>query len=61
MEGFLVAPRDVEGLAARMEQLGTDPGLRATMAVAARARAVAFDWPRYHAAVTGVARHMLGT
>ncbi len=51
IEGFLVPSRDVEILADRMIQLGSDPGLRARMAAAARARAEAFDWPRYHSSV----------
>jgi hypothetical protein len=34
-----------------MEQLGNSPALRARMAPAARARAMEFDWPRYHDAV----------
>lgn len=48
VEGFLVGPRDVECLAARMEQLGGDPALRERMSGAARARALEYDWPRYH-------------
>jgi glycosyltransferase involved in cell wall biosynthesis len=51
IEGYLVPSRDVDALARRMETLGLDPALRARMSVAARARAEAFDWPRYHAAV----------
>jgi alpha-maltose-1-phosphate synthase len=51
VEGFLVNPGEVSALAARMEQLGRDPALRAALATAARTRAEAFDWPRYHAAV----------
>ena len=51
IEGFVVAPRDVDALARRMEQLGNSPALRARMAPAARARALEFDWPRYHDAV----------
>jgi glycosyltransferase involved in cell wall biosynthesis len=50
-EGRVVPARDVEALAAAMEELGGDPGLRAHLAAAARSRAEAFDWPRYHAAV----------
>jgi alpha-maltose-1-phosphate synthase len=50
-DGFLVAPADVEGLAARMEQLGKDPALRELLSKSARSRAEAFDWPRYHIAV----------
>jgi glycosyltransferase involved in cell wall biosynthesis len=54
VEGFVVPPRDVEALADRMQRLGRDPGLRARMARAARARALEYDWPRYHAAVTAL-------
>jgi glycosyltransferase involved in cell wall biosynthesis len=50
-EGRIVPARDVEALAAAMEELGGDPGLREHLAAAARARAEAFDWSRYHAAV----------
>jgi glycosyltransferase involved in cell wall biosynthesis len=60
VEGFLVPPRDVEALAAGMERLGTDPALRARMAVAARRRAEAFDWPRYHAAIRAEVQDCLG-
>lgn len=55
-EGFVVPPRDVETLAARMEQLGAAPDLRAAMAVAARARGLEFDWPRYHRSVIEAVR-----
>jgi starch synthase len=48
VEGFIVPPGQVDDLAHRMEQLGNDPGLRASMAMAARDRALSFDWPRYH-------------
>jgi starch synthase len=51
VEGFLVPSRDVDALADRMARLGSDPALRARMALDARLRAEAFDWPRYHAAV----------
>lgn len=47
-DGFLVPPRDVETLAARMELLGSSPLVRADLAASARARAEAFDWTRYH-------------
>jgi glycosyltransferase involved in cell wall biosynthesis len=60
VEGFIVPARDVEALAARMEQLGRDPALREHMAAAARARALDFDWPRYHAALVGVVRDLVG-
>jgi alpha-maltose-1-phosphate synthase len=51
IEGFVIAPRDVDHLARRMEQLGNSPELRARMSAAARMRALEFDWPRYHEAV----------
>jgi starch synthase len=51
VEGFLIAPGDVDDLARRMEQLGSSPATRARMAAAARSRAMEFDWPRYHDAV----------
>jgi glycosyltransferase involved in cell wall biosynthesis len=50
-EGRIVPARDVDALAAAMVELGVDAGLREHYAAAARARAEAFDWPRYHAAV----------
>jgi alpha-maltose-1-phosphate synthase len=56
VDGFLVPPGAVEPLAERMEQLGRDPALRASMSRSARARALAFDWPRYHAAVVDALR-----
>jgi len=59
VEGFLVPPRDVAALAERMERLGRDPALRARMARAARARALEFDWPRYHASVIAVVDDLL--
>jgi alpha-maltose-1-phosphate synthase len=48
VEGFVVPSSQVDDLARRMEQLGSDPELRARMGRAARSRALAFDWPRYH-------------
>ena len=56
IEGFVVPAGDVDCLAEVMSRLGEDPGLRGRMAVAARTRAEAFDWPRYHAAVTETVR-----
>ncbi|MFO0889640.1 MAG: glycosyltransferase family 4 protein [Isosphaeraceae bacterium] len=55
IEGFEVPPGDVAAIADRMQRLGTDPALRARMAAAARARALEFDWPRYHSEVAAVA------
>lgn len=51
IEGFVVPPGDVDRLAERMERLGTDPELRAELSAKARARALEFDWSRYHAAL----------
>jgi len=50
-EGFVVPSGDSLALASSMERLGSDPELRAQFAFAARLRSLAFDWPRYHAAV----------
>jgi glycosyltransferase involved in cell wall biosynthesis len=47
VEGFLVAPRDVEALMARIELLYRDPARRADMAQAARRRAEDFTWAAY--------------
>jgi alpha-maltose-1-phosphate synthase len=54
IEGFLVAPAEVEALADRLERMGTDRSLRHEMGAAARARALDFDWPRYHAALVEI-------
>jgi glycosyltransferase involved in cell wall biosynthesis len=59
IEGFVVRPRDVDALAERMERLGNDPELRAAMAEAARARALDFDWPRYHASLVDLVLELL--
>ena len=48
LEGFVIEPRDVQGLAQAMARLADDPALRRKMAKAARLRAEQFDWPRYH-------------
>ena len=58
IDGFVVGPRDVDALAARMERLGNDRELRARMAGAARARALTFDWPRYHASLIAVVEEL---
>ncbi len=60
IDGFIVPSRDVDALAERMDRLGGDPSLRAEMAIAARERAEAFDWPRYRAAVLGEVTNLLG-
>jgi glycosyltransferase involved in cell wall biosynthesis len=60
IEGFVVAPRDVEGLAARMQELGDSPELRRRMSDAARDRALEFDWPGYHAEVIAAIEDLRG-
>jgi starch synthase len=60
IEGYMVGPRDIEALASRMEQLGSDPALREQMGAAARSRALAFDWPRYHAAMIDLVEELIG-
>src|SRR5262249_9861656 len=60
VEGFVVPPRDVDTLAARLAQLGLDPQLRARMASAARARALFFDWPRYHESLIAAVEDLIG-
>ncbi len=52
-EGLIVPARDVRALAAAIERLGCDAGLRAEFSLSARARAESYDWPRYHAAILG--------
>lgn len=59
IEGFVVPPRDVDALAERLERLGADPALRRAMSEAARARALGFDWPRYHAALVDTVEELL--
>ena len=59
-DGLIVPARDVESLAAAMEQLGTDTALRAACSASARSRAEAHDWDRYHNAVIGAVRCVTG-
>jgi starch synthase len=51
LDGFIVPAGDSEVLASRMIRLGSDPALRAEMAIAARRRAEQFDWHRYRRSV----------
>jgi glycosyltransferase involved in cell wall biosynthesis len=60
VDGFVVPARDVNALAARMEQLGSDRALRGEMGRAARAQALAFDWPRYHASLVSLVQDLTG-
>jgi hypothetical protein len=43
-----------------METLARDRDLRARMAGAARTRALAFDWRRYHRAIVAVVNDLIG-
>ncbi len=58
-EGVLVPSADIAALAQAMERVGSDPTLRGEMAAAARQRAEAFDWTRYHEAVVTAVRGSL--
>jgi glycosyltransferase involved in cell wall biosynthesis len=58
-EGIVVPAGDVERLAAAIERLGSDPELRAAMALAARRRAEEFTWRRYHAAIEDAVRGLV--
>lgn len=60
IEGFLVAPGDIDTLANRMDRLGNDPELRMRMSAAARRRAEEFNWHRYHASVRSEIDRCLG-
>jgi glycosyltransferase involved in cell wall biosynthesis len=59
VEGLVVPERDPEAIALAMERLGLDPEFRARTALAARTRAEAFDWPRYHAGVNSAIREAI--
>ena len=59
VEGLVVPAGDADSLAAAMALLGDDASLRARMAQAARARALEFDWPRYHQALQGVVARLI--
>jgi starch synthase len=47
IDGFLVPPRDVDALMAKIEELYRDPERRRTMGSNARARAEEFTWTAY--------------
>lgn len=51
--GFIVAPRDAEAFATRIEGLMQDRNLHARMGVAARARSLSFSWDDCMARILG--------
>ncbi len=53
VDGFLVPPRDVEALMARIELLYREPERRAALAVNARARAEELTWAAYRRRLLG--------
>jgi glycosyltransferase involved in cell wall biosynthesis len=56
VDGWIIPLRDPDAIAERLRALHADPGLRARMGAAARAKAEQFPWERYCAAVrAGVA------
>jgi glycosyltransferase involved in cell wall biosynthesis len=60
VEGFLVAPRDVDAIVERLALLHKDPDRRAAMARAARARAEHFTWGHYGLRLTEWLDRQLG-
>jgi glycogen(starch) synthase len=58
--GLLVPPGDVDALAAALDRLAADPGLRARLSAGARARAADYAWPRLAARVAAVYARVRG-
>jgi glycogen(starch) synthase len=56
--GLLVPPGDVDALAAALDRLAADPGLRTRLSAGARARAAEYAWPRLAAQVAAVYARM---
>lgn len=54
VDGYLVPPRDIEALMARIEQLYRDPARRQEMAMRARERALEFTWAAYRARLSAL-------
>jgi glycosyltransferase involved in cell wall biosynthesis len=57
--GFLAPADDVQGFAGHITRLATDPGLRAALGHAARARALSFSWEETLARMLGYYRALL--
>ncbi|MDP9428451.1 MAG: glycosyltransferase, partial [Actinomycetota bacterium] len=58
--GLLVPPGDVDALAAALDRLAADPGLRARLSAGARARAAEYAWPLLAARVAAVYARVRG-
>ena len=54
IEGFIVPPRDVDGVVDRMMRLTTDASLRQEMSQRARHRAESFSWSNYRQRFAGL-------
>ena len=61
VEGLVVEPDDVEGLAAALARLAADAALRSRLGANARARAQDFTHERFVANMTGLYRELLAT
>ena len=58
--GLLVPPGDVAALAAALDRLAADPGLRARLSAGARARAAEYAWPQLAERVAAVYARVRG-
>jgi glycosyltransferase involved in cell wall biosynthesis len=59
VDGHVVPIRDVDALAERLARLRDDPGRRAEMGAAARARALVFSWEAYRVALAAAVTRAL--
>jgi 2-deoxystreptamine N-acetyl-D-glucosaminyltransferase/2-deoxystreptamine glucosyltransferase len=58
--GLLVPPGDVDALAAALDRVVAEPGLRDRLAAGARARSADYSWPALAARVAAVYDRALG-
>ncbi len=59
VEAIVVPSANVEALVEAMDRLAEDPARRSAMSRAARLRAEAFDWPRYHEALVNAVEGLI--